>query len=203
MGLIPAIAITLVVFAPIFYLVWRMQFRSQFVVGQALRRLPKKTIGALAEGERCYVVGTARAIELTKASGSGRPCILYATRLQVMSNSSTWDSVAMGSDFELSDGSGEIRVVGNGVVDADLQTTWHGTIGEERGGKEVFGASVIKREAANLGAGSGSWLDEGIIADGQRIAVAGTVERAADGSLRLVGRVDAPLLVVDRGKALR
>lgn len=201
------IAFCTALFGGIGYAVWRTQFRPRFAIGMALRKLPKKPIGELAEGDRCYVVGTARAIELTHASGSGRPCILYATRLQVVSGSDSdpaWDSVAMGSDFEIADASGKIRVVGNGVVDADLDTTWRGNVDRSRDGKPVFGASVIQRETANLGGGVGSsWMDEGIVADGQRIAVGGTVERAPDGTLRLVGRVDAPLIVMDHGRALR
>ena len=186
-----------VVLVPLGWLVWRKLLWPQFRVDSALSKLPRRTVATLVAGERCCLVGTVHCAQPAEAIGSRRPCILYTSRSS--DDSRTDVPVTLAVDFELEDATGRVAVSAR-EVDADILDSWSGSLGGNGADPPTFGATVIARESmATYGS---MYIEEGIVAPGQRVAIGGLVERVAGNQIRLVGNSRQPLLLLDRGRLL-
>jgi hypothetical protein len=177
------------------WLVWALMFRDGRKVYLKLRKLPERTVATLIVGQPACVVGRARAVKLTQALYSKRPCILYSLRLA--DTTMGHDATAVGEDFELEDATGCVLVSGRGTYEVDLVEKPTGNI-QAQG----FGASSIARNLRNLD--SQTTQDEGVLPDGAAVAVGGLVAKGDDGKLCIVSTPGSPVFVVDvrRHKAL-
>ncbi len=156
-----------------------------------LRELPRTPIGTLTTNTRVRVIGTARKLDAdVSAIYTGTPCLACHgwTSGDEDANLPAPDDRVVA--FRVEDETGSIVIslshiklqLGGSVVDVAKT--------------KVFGASIVAREA---GSAVTYWEDR-LDAD-TRVAVIGYVVTGDDGTLRLAGRGDEPLVIANGSAA--
>jgi hypothetical protein len=189
------ISITAVIAALVWF-TWQVLFRAEMVTYLRMRKLPRRTIATLVPGERVWLVGTARAGTLTTSIFSHKPCIM--STLRDIAKYGDSDAMVVGEDFELEDAGARVQICGRGEYEADLFEEFAGTV-DDAAANATFGKDILERERTEIKTSRTDVVTqhEGMLLDGMRVAVGGTVERGDDGTLRLVGARDLPLYVID------
>ena len=186
-------------------LINRSMIRSIERKQAALRTIPPTPIAELREGQRARVIGTAIAVgETTKAPYTGRTCIAYDARTHLPGDRGSYghkDKQVL--PFRVRDATGTVEVA-LGHVDLELEPH---LLEIDQPGFRAFGAGIVEREMAARGNSPGR-LDrvdhfEDVLEPDHPVALIGLVTRDADGTLRLAGTMQQPLVISNEQAALQ
>jgi hypothetical protein len=194
----------LVVFVLVMVLVVRVQVRRSIGRDNAmLQELAPTAIRDVVDGQRVRIIGTATGGEVLKAPYSGVPCLAFhGTRSVEVSDNRDQVRTISGlpsqdvRPFTVDDGTGTVMVEVRDVQTAKLDLAVH-VVTDEDVNNHVFGARMLARDTAS----QTYW--EHILEPASKVAVIGRVSRAADGTLRMIGTVDAPVVVSNHESAFR
>ena len=157
-----------------------------------LHALPRTMIGELAAGARVRVIGLAYPLgDTTVAPLSGKPCVAYDSKTFIDGdNGSRGRKSQQVVPFQVADESGAIGVA------LDFVNLQLALLVPEPEAPQLrsFGESILQREARAEGFGSVDHY-EGVLEPEQKVAVIGTVARDPDGTLRLTGTAQQPLVI--------
>jgi len=167
-----------------------------------LQALPRTPIKDLVAGSRVRIVGIAHGSDLVKAPHSGTRCIAVRTESSAAvrhgDGSTGWTerfnapTVHEIRPFFINDGTGNIAVeIEHVTLDLDLVPVSNAQIQAN-----VFGAKMIARESSSTS------YKEWRLAQDSPAGVIGTVGTASDGTLRIVGTVESPIVISNRRAAL-
>ena len=201
LALVATTALVVVIAGAIGFVFWFIATWPLSRVRRAMAKLPRRRAAELVEGDYVVVSGIAECESLL-TSPSGRPCVVFATRMMSKDeNAGTLGAVSSAADFVLVDGDARVRVAPGAFLDAELATTGSvdllkpPPVGNH--GAPAFGASIVARNIAS--ANVDRRAREGIVTPGQRIALAGLVVKGKDGALSITSDPTRTLLLTDRG----
>lgn len=169
----------------------------------ALHALPPTSIDGLVPGTRVRVVGRAVGSDHVKAPYSGKACLAFhGERSAVLDRGSGQYAGARVTyqgptseeirAFAVDDGTGTVAV----TVDHATLELAPNAVSRHDIDEHVFGARMLARETTS----QSYW--ECILEPDERVAVIGTVVKGDNGSLRLAGTPEQPLVVSNLQAAL-